>query len=1504
MMQQDNHIFQGLRRDNHQIRQKPEYLWDAHNIRLTNRDDSTLLSITNERGPEDTGISFDGQYVGHCVLNKYLVVFTCEKVTDEEDEINIYRIYRVEYEDQLVSNVIFEYADRNSEWGRGWTPEHPIETLGYYETDLIHKVYWIDDVNQPRVINITKKELTGSDSFEGLYDKDSFDFVRKLKLEETVDVEKIYTYGEFSPGTIQYALSYYDKYGQESNIFYTTPLFYISHTGRAGNGEDKICNSFKITITNPDDFDCVRIYSIHRTSIDAVPTVKIVGDIDIKGTKTNDKVSFIDTGIKGDITDNTQLLYVGGRGIIARTMAQKDGTLFFGNVTHTNNFSKEIEDIILYSDHELEDVDIEDFIAPLHNNVYYDYTPSLDKYNARFKTNETYRLGIQAQLSDGSWTDPIHIGDSVLSDRYRWETPNTSTSKGFKILKGDDETRESLKKLGVVKLRSCIVFPTSNEREILCQGILSPTVYFKSDRKYSDLFNVSSWFFRPILHDKKTGQKAILGSNIEFNHDTRISTDNNSGGEIQGDSGDNGTSFETKEAYIDENILTFHSPDIEFDTNAQNFIWDNTYLNIVGVAPLEAISGDIKIELKQGSYSTLGGVNTHMQGYTTGTDTLINGGLVSGLFYKDELVPSDYSLPSNVSDDLKYFPVYPWHRSGSLNNDSRRPSDKGERTAVLGKKVISNLKFFNNNRPVRPIYYTEDNINSDTRYDISTPQLFMSNELTLLKFQPVYLNQAVGYMGNLDKLLTSGYYDIHISDTDTSVTYSVIANSNKIHTSNDPVRIKYKSTPHLMFSLKGKNKEAPLLPRLTTTEKEGRYTKETQIGDIKANYKTDRYTLNDIDGTLAYILKGYFKLPEESSELGDDTFSIMERGTPVSGRPSHGQTVYLYLCKGNDNSRPINVDKSTFRLKVEPGITKFPHYVESDVQRLVLKLRSVFKDSEFNDSGDYIGDTRFLELSFDKESNTILSITDITSLVRTSTEDDDSEETYIQTRDYFTLDGEVSVIKPYVWIADICRGGVLDKFGGNTPEALLANQWLPAGEPVPITDEDIIVPFLYGDTWYARYDCLKTYPFTREDENQVVEIGSFLCETRVNLDGRWDRNRGKLSNLDMSPENFNLMNEAYYQRDNFFTYRKFDEDFYKQLTFSNQVIWSKTKIQGNEIDVWSNVTLANSLDFDGSKGKVTALETFNDNLLCLQDEALSHILFNSRVQIQASDGVPIEIANSGKVDGYRTISNSIGCQNKWSVVDTPNGVMFTDNYTDTIWNFDGKLNNLSELGGTKWWIKENHSSNEWRPYSTENNNIRTFYDSSYNDVYFTPGLDTNSVNDALCYSFILGGFMSQFSYGGTQAMFNFNDKFMSLRHTNDGLKLYTNFKGDYNNFFGEIKGWNFSFISNDNPLMTKVFDTVELTTDHWNNEGLLNTFPVNYIEVSNEYQNGYATFDSINMRKKFRIWRCLIPRKDSTRQRIRNPWSMVKLGWDPLLSDGDNQNNKAMIHDVSVKYTI
>ena len=110
-----------------------------------------------------------------------------------------------------------------------------------------------------------------------------------------------------------------------------------------------------------------------------------------------------------------------------------------------------------------------------------------------------------------------------------------------------------------------------------------------------------------------------------------------------------------------------------------------------------------------------------------------------------------------------------------------------------------------------------------------------------------------------------------------------------------------------------------------------------------------------------------------------------------------------------------------------------------------------------------------------------------------------------------------------------------------------------------------------------------------------------MCESRINLDGRYDRNRGQISNLNMSPINFNLMNPIYSQRDNFFNYRILDKEYYRNNKYPTQILWSLEKSYLEDIDTWANVTLANSIDLSGSAGSITSLETFNDTLIQLNN---------------------------------------------------------------------------------------------------------------------------------------------------------------------------------------------------------------------------------------------------------------------------------------------------------------
>ena len=500
----------------------------------------------------------------------------------------------------------------------------------------------------------------------------------------------------------------------------------------------------------------------------------------------------------------------------------------------------------------------------------------------------------------------------------------------------------------------------------------------------------------------------------------------------------------------------------------------------------------------------------------------------------------------------------------------------------------------------------------------------------------------------------------------------------------------------------------------------------------------------------------------------------------------------------------------------------------------------------------------------------------------------------------------------------------VQRFGGNSEDAFKENIWIPCGEPVRLSNTTtveghnaVLFTYSYGDTYFQRWDCLKTYAFTREDPNQVVEIGSFMLETHTNIDGRYDRNRGQVNNLNMSPTNFNLFNPVYNQIDNFFSYRIQDRSYYNDTKFPNQVTWSKTKNSGADVDLWTNVTLASILELDGDKGTVNKLTRINDMLIAFQDTGIARILYNEMTQISTEQGIPVELNNSKKVSGKMYISDTIGCANKWSLVPTPSGIYFADSNDKSIYLFNGQLSNLSTQGGFNTWCKWSIPSSSviWDPtfYEVDGQSaLVAYYDKMNQEVLFI-----NS-KTSLAYSEKLGAFTSFYDYEGAAYFCNLEDVGIWLR-TNT---LWKHQGGDYCRFFGVNKPYSMILIANAEPQLTKTYTNLEfratVDNDMWYDSETQKYYPYlpfDSLEVWDEYQHGIGYLkdgrdarpfshhqldNQSNLNRKFRIWRTDVPRDNADNadvfdetfdrtfhilarlqkhpmDRMRNPWLYLRL---------------------------
>lgn len=484
--------------------------------------------------------------------------------------------------------------------------------------------------------------------------------------------------------------------------------------------------------------------------------------------------------------------------------------------------------------------------------------------------------------------------------------------------------------------------------------------------------------------------------------------------------------------------------------------------------------------------------------------------------------------------------------------------------------------------------------------------------------------------------------------------------------------------------------------------------------------------------------------------------------------------------------------------------------------------------------------------------------------------------------------------------------------GGTSDYALQQLNWNICSKTIEGVSNSTDVT--WGDTYYQRWDCLKTYPFTEEEVNSNVEMLSLMLESHINLDGRSDVNRGLHNLINTRPSNSNIFNPAYNQTDNFFSYKVLDEKFDKSK-FSNQIVWSLSKSNLDNIDKWTSISAVNTLQLDGRLGTITKIINVNDVLLAFQERGISTIDYNLQSALSTYEGVPLQMGNTGKVTGYTKVNNNIGCSNKWALILTSAGLFFIDNNTKSLYQYTANngISNISTTGLFSTWFKDNLTSGVWSP--SNNSSFRLNYDDSTQDLYIG--------NDDTCllYNVSLQTFTSFMDYISSPLITNINGKSIALQNklNKEEIILWSLFEGDYNSIYGQQTSYSMEYRINPSPYSDNLFTNYEYIAD-WVNPDLkldqpnqfdslerrLQCFDV--VEAWNEYQKGSISVDATQYTKspiksKFRIWRGNIPRDGDTLEqlklkgdRMRNPWIYLKFIKNPT------DNSKMVFHNLNVIY--
>ena len=168
------------------------------------------------------------------------------------------------------------------------------------------------------------------------------------------------------------------------------------------------------------------------------------------------------------------------------------------------------------------------------------------------------------------------------------------------------------------------------------------------------------------------------------------------------------------------------------------------------------------------------------------------------------------------------------------------------------------------------------------------------------------------------------------------------------------------------------------------------------------------------------------------------------------------------------------------------------------------------------------------------------------------------------------------------------------------------------------------------------------------------------------------------------------------------------------------------------------MNMLSSIDLDGIYGEVSSINLFNNDLYAFQSKGIAKLLFNERIQQQASDGISVELTNGYKVPEYRYLTNQYGCGDKWSIVEGKGGIYFVDYINKSLISIGDGIKDIGLSCGFKSWFNNIKDSDKYI----------LSYDRDNNDLYIHN--DENCLN----YSEILQSFVSFYDYIGVLQMKN------------------------------------------------------------------------------------------------------------------------------------------------------
>ena len=484
-MAEEKRFLKGLFKDSGHIDQMKGSWRHALNMFMNEKEGS----LSNEGGTSPKGhlgknvgaagiLGQNSKVIGAIeVTGDNVVLFLADSTGSGKDHIALWDGITGAFQDIYIPNIIFTNSLLN------FSITHPIEGTFKVDSkgDLV--VYWTDDLNPPRALNITRQQrevplqvnrwklyninpgTTHRDHIGLLNLFPSAGPVPHIELDDIISVSPRYQRSIVEGGGLRtavyyLALAYVDVDLVSTNyLSVSNPVSIVDEydhtkpTVKKDGAKDgsQTSKSIKWVVSNLNtDYTRLRPTIIRKMG-DEIKAIKL-NDVEITGTSG---LGVVYSGVEGAAAGDLEKVIIDTVGYdTAKTINQLDGVLYVGNVTGTKDvgFQKYANNIKLKSvTHDITDFDeyyatvdhlatgyagktVDKFngtVQTVDESKSYRYVPNIYKYKG-YMRSEVYAFYIAFIMNDGSMSYAYHIpGRAICDDGTALGQPELAQPSGF-----------------------------------------------------------------------------------------------------------------------------------------------------------------------------------------------------------------------------------------------------------------------------------------------------------------------------------------------------------------------------------------------------------------------------------------------------------------------------------------------------------------------------------------------------------------------------------------------------------------------------------------------------------------------------------------------------------------------------------------------------------------------------------------------------------------------------------------------------------------------------------------------------------------------------------------------------------------------------------------------------------------------------------------------------------------------------------------------------------------